>query len=855
MAIVKQGKHRKPPKSSGLEGQKQCPRCEGMGRMEAEGVPSLSRWSALCPDCGGTGFVLDQVSQKTPIAAGRANGVQTSAPCASCDGLGHLDADGRPTDELWQRSCPDCDGYGEIAAKSVDAMEKPAAKERYESAFPVKGIVRSSTNPRKTFDELKLAELAESIHQKGVLEPLLARPTGNGDVLELIAGERRLRAAEMAGVKTVPVRILSLTDAEALEVQVIENLQREDVPAVEEAEGFQRLIKSCGYTVDALAAKLGVSTGSIYASLKLLNLPDAAREALSDGTISVSIAQLVGRVPNPEMRTKATKAILAGRFKNDEAMTFREAKEFVERELMRELKSAPFDQADENLLPVIKPCTTCPNRTGNARDLYPDGRGDICTDTACYAEKVKAHGRITLEQAKADGHKTLTAAEAKRTFSPYHGQLTYDADYVDLDATCYEAGNKKWSTVVLPEAKDEVVFAVDPHSGASRRLIHKKRAESLVRKKFPRPSPRRDPNSGNDDWKREREKAEKERRVAEAVNRAICVEAHAAAIAEPLIDGPLNLMRALAKFILASFGHDEHNEELAKVVDTVAAGGCIGVICQALLFETPMFEPYVQLRADLVKACSSMSRRSRSGSRLNSRRATPRRGGNDQRRVRSARGSGQQGASEETATRSRASPSGPDRIVRGQPSRTEAGASDRPFELGGRGKSRREKGALQRRLRSEAIPAGLHAEPPEAAAQGAGSRTRQNLRSSIEAVSAVNGFTVVFLSPQEVCCYEAIVIFPGFDGAGRRRRRGRCRMRAQSPSVDDGTRSASRSRLLRASPADGDMRRDGIAVVDAGELPPLPRRCRRGEPFGRLSSVAGRFAHLAGWPDLDEVGF
>lgn len=64
-----------------------------------------------------------------------------------------------------------------------------------------------------------------------------------------------------------------------------------------------------------------------------------------------------------------------------------------------------------------------------------------------------------------------------------------------------------------------------------------------------------------------------------------------------------------------------------------------------------------------------------------------------------------------------------------------------------------------------------------------------------------------------------------------------------------------RDRGCSASPADGDMRRDGIAVVDAGELPPLPRRCRRGEPFGRLSSVAGRFAHLAGWPDLDEVGF
>lgn len=587
------GKVKKP---AYLAGQEKCLNCEGLGQVDlVSGEPTADRRQPKCVLCGGFGFVIT-----------------TSRYCGRC-GCPYAPTEGR---------CPECggtefsltpdalhDGWKKRKGNAeVDGVQKsapPAPGERYEPAFPVKGIVRSLTNPRKTFDQAKLEELAASIREKGVLEPLLARPMGSGDVLELIAGERRLRAAKIAGVKTVPVRILPLDDVAALEVQVIENLQREDVDAVEEAEGFQQLIKVVGYTVDALAAKLGVSTSTVRASLKLLNLPPAAAEALSDGSIAISTAQLIGRIPSELLRLKATKSILEGRFHNGEPLNFREAKDHVEKFLMRELKGVPWDQADADLLPEAGACATCPKRTGNNRAEYPDARADICTDTDCFAAKMKSHGRIALQQAKAAGQPTLSAAEAKNTFTAQtasYGQLSYSSDYIDLESTCYEARNKKWSTVVLPEAKGEVVVGIDPHSGMLRQLILKRRADSLLKKKFPRPSPRTNP-APDPEWKKLREKEERERQLEKAVNQALGRAARDAAAAAPRLDGPLALMRTVARFVLESFGNeDDRHDELAKAVDTVGAAGCVGIICEALLGETPRYEPFVGLRAELIRA-------------------------------------------------------------------------------------------------------------------------------------------------------------------------------------------------------------------------------------------------------------
>ena len=122
--------------------------------------------------------------------------------------------------------------------------------------LPLSEIIPNKDQPRKTFDETSLAELAESIKQHGVLQPLLVRPLPGGGY-QLVAGERRWRASRMAGVREVPVVVKELTDTETMEIAIIENLQREDLNPIEEAEGLQALVDKCGLTQEEVAASVG----------------------------------------------------------------------------------------------------------------------------------------------------------------------------------------------------------------------------------------------------------------------------------------------------------------------------------------------------------------------------------------------------------------------------------------------------------------------------------------------------------------------------------------------------------------------------------------------------------------------
>src|SRR5271168_2845532 len=144
---------------------------------------------------------------------------------------------------------------------------------------PLEELVESSTNPRKTFDDERLEELAESIRSKGVLSPLLTRRV-NGH-FEIVAGARRYRAAQRAGLPEVPVRIVALTDAEALETQIVENIQRADVHPFEEAQGFRALLEreGAGYTIEKISARTGKKAPYIAKQLRLLDLIQPVADA------------------------------------------------------------------------------------------------------------------------------------------------------------------------------------------------------------------------------------------------------------------------------------------------------------------------------------------------------------------------------------------------------------------------------------------------------------------------------------------------------------------------------------------------------------------------------------------------
>lgn len=294
--------------------------------------------------------------------------------------------------------------------------------------IPLAAIVPSKTNPRKNFDKVALGELEASIRKHDVIQPILVRPNGSPETFELVAGERRFRAAKAAGLKDIPATVRALSDGEAIEIQVIENLQRSDLHPLEEAEGYEALMKCPRpngepYTADEIAAKVGKSRSYIYGRLKLTALSANGRKALYAGFIDPSRALLLARIPGVQLQDKALLEILnlksiedlePGQDEDEEdfrprPMSYRDAADHVQWQYTLQLKVAPFKTADAGLVPSAGACTTCPKRSGNQPELFADiESADVCTDPSCFAAKRDAHLEQLAKSAADKGKKVVS---------------------------------------------------------------------------------------------------------------------------------------------------------------------------------------------------------------------------------------------------------------------------------------------------------------------------------------------------------------------------------------------------------------------------------------------------------------
>jgi ParB family chromosome partitioning protein len=260
-------------------------------------------------------------------------------------------------------------------------------------------LSESKTNPRRIFEDAALKELSESIRTQGVLSPLLVRPlTENG--FEIVAGARRYRAAQMAEAGTVPIRIVNMNDAQALEAQLVENLIRADVHPMEEAQGFKALLdlEEPTYSIEQIAAKTGKQPAFVAARLKLIDLVPAAVEAFYRDEIGVGHALLLAKLPADQQEQA-----LSACFREDwSASSDRKAKRmllpvrslqfWIEQNVLLFLKDAPFDKREAHLVAIAGSCVDCPKRTGHNKLLFSDlGKQDACTDPSCYQAKVGAH--------------------------------------------------------------------------------------------------------------------------------------------------------------------------------------------------------------------------------------------------------------------------------------------------------------------------------------------------------------------------------------------------------------------------------------------------------------------------------
>lgn len=268
--------------------------------------------------------------------------------------------------------------------------------------LPIAKVFESPLNPRKHFNQKKMEELIESIRAKGILVPLLVRP--NNGRFEIAAGHRRYRGAIKAELKEVPLIVRDMNDADFLEVLIIENDQHEDLEPLEQARGYQTLMKEGKYDIPAIALKISKSESYVYQRIKLLELIPEAQEQLTNGKITAGHAILIARLqPDQQKELLKKESSLYEGWGERTVVSVRDLADHIESQIHLDLNSAPFKKNDSDLVPEAGPCTTCQKRTGFVPALFPEiKKKDTCTDPSCFHKKVEAFTGQWLEKKSQD---------------------------------------------------------------------------------------------------------------------------------------------------------------------------------------------------------------------------------------------------------------------------------------------------------------------------------------------------------------------------------------------------------------------------------------------------------------------
>lgn len=197
-----------------------------------------------------------------------------------------------------------------LASLIGEGAEEAEGRANDQQTVPLSALKASRFNPRRDFSDTQLDELTASIRERGLVQPLVVRPLAGGDRFEIVAGERRWRAAQRANLHEVPVVIRTLSDQEATEIAIIENVQREDLNAIEEGEGYHALMQGHGYTQEDLAKVIGKSRSHLANTLRLLKLPKSVQDLVRQGGLSAGHARAL--IGHPDAAAIAARIVKEG---------------------------------------------------------------------------------------------------------------------------------------------------------------------------------------------------------------------------------------------------------------------------------------------------------------------------------------------------------------------------------------------------------------------------------------------------------------------------------------------------------------------------------------------------------------
>jgi ParB/RepB/Spo0J family partition protein len=338
---------------------------------------------------------------------------------------------------------------------------------------PLEDLHDSPFQPRTEYSGIE--ELAQTIKAEGrIHQALLVRPrvgplfAGDPDAAagyEIVFGHRRRRAAEQAGLATAPCTVRAMTDAQVRSAQMVENVARENMSALDEGAGFKAQVDAGDATADEIAQRIGKSRSHVYGRIKLLQLAGAPRAALLAGEIDSEAALLVARLRTPKLQEKALSTIRAHNLSLEEggATSYRRIKSLLAEKFTLRLKEAIFDIEDEVLLPSAGHCIRCPKRTGHAPEYadlvegttwrwggHQPGSADLCTDPDCWDAKKTAHLKREADKLAASGKAVVTGNKARQALGA-HGDVK--GAYLPLDKV-------KAALAKLPKAGDAKAFSL-----------------------------------------------------------------------------------------------------------------------------------------------------------------------------------------------------------------------------------------------------------------------------------------------------------------------------------------------------------------------------------------------------------
>lgn len=358
---------------------------------------------------------------------------------------------------------------------------------------PLTAVLESPLNPRQHFDATKLDELAASIRAEGILTPLLMRPVdanGKGPRYEIAAGHRRFRAAKLAQLETVPAIVRPMADDEFLRTLTIENLQRDDLHPLEEAQGFRSLLDLPGYDVGRLAAEVAKSETYVYQRLHLLQLIAPARKLFLDGQLTTAHAVHLARLQPADQKAALASWVFN---RHDGVGPVRQLVQWIEQEIHADLHGAPWKKDDATLVPSAGACTTCPKRTGYTPALFADiAKKDTCTDRTCFHAKREAfldrrRAELAAEHPRLVRISTQWSHGAVKKGAPLPSGQWWEAKKSDPKALVGlfvdgpDAGKTRYVTLERPKGTGGA--AINPTWQAEQKRTREKRARETARRR------------------------------------------------------------------------------------------------------------------------------------------------------------------------------------------------------------------------------------------------------------------------------------------------------------------------------------------------------------------------------------